>query len=329
LPPSVPHILPPARRPILPVVLVALAVLGVGGGVVYLLRKPDTPLAPGGLIRPTFLQPAELGGLAFLPPASNVVFGVQPGPVLDHAKRTNQDPVALLTKAGVPTTALAALGQGGVSLDAIDHAAGGVFVPDSDLTTPRLVVSLHLRQPVPDEGKFLDALKARRPATGDPPHYAAEFAGLPVKLAKAADTVWLIGWSDRDVTPAGNGLPDRMRATLAAAFPPGVSSFALTDDADWARMKSVSLLMTAGGKADWLTGLAKVRAVAVGLNLADGPTVRVGAKGATPTARAELRDAFRRQPGTTGETGEWITLDTPADEADGLAELRRLFAPAK
>ncbi|HEX4611293.1 MAG TPA: hypothetical protein VH092_24080, partial [Urbifossiella sp.] len=153
--------------------------------------------------------------------------------------------------------------------------------------------------------------------------------GLPVKLklAKAADTVWLLGWADRDLAPAGSGLSERMRTSLAEAFTADTTACLLTDSADWAGKKSVSLLLTGLGKADWQPGLARVRAVAAGLTVKADPTLRVMARGAGPAARDQLREALRRQPGTTGETGDWVYLDVPADRAGGLAALRAVVAP--
>jgi hypothetical protein len=301
-----------------------------GIGAAYtLLREPGSAPAPPPLPAATVVAPAQLRGLSYLPADANVVFAVQTGPVIEHAKRTNQSPFELLTKAGVPASALAALGQGGVALTNIDHVAGGAVVPDADLTQLRLAVALVLNQPVPDEGKFLDALKAKRPAEGNPPHHVAEFAGLPLKLAKKSDTVWLLGWDQSDLTPVGNGLSERMRTAVAGTFAPDTAAWFVTDSADWAGKKSVSLLLTLGRKQDWQPGLAKVRAVAAGLTLTDTPTLRVMAKGATPAARDELRAAFARQAGTTGETGEWVFLDAPAEGAGGLAALRAVLAPPK
>jgi hypothetical protein len=307
-----------------------VAVLFGIGAAYSLLRKPDpTPAPPPPTPAASVVPPAQLHGLAYLPADANVAFAVQTGPILDYARRTNQNPVELLTKAGVPAAALAALGQGGVALPNIDHVAGGAAVPDADLTQLRLAVALVLNQPIPDEGKFLDALKAKRPAEGNPPHHGVEFAGLPLKLTKKSDTVWLLGWTEPDLTPAGNGLSDRMRTAATEAFAADTAAWLLTGDADWAAKQSVSLLLMLGKKQDWQPGLAKVRAVAAGLTFADEPTLRVMAKGATPAARDELRAAFARQTGTTGETGGWVFLDAPADRAGGLAALRAVLAPAK
>ena len=107
------------------------------------------------------------------------------------------------------------------------------------------------------------------------------------------------------------------------------AALAMTADTDWAGKPALNLLLGLGGRADWKAGLAKVRAVAAGLRVTEAPVLRVMAKGASPAARAELRDVFGRQTGTTGETGEWVFLDTPADRAGGFAALRTIFAPAK
>ncbi|QDU23360.1 hypothetical protein [Urbifossiella limnaea] len=318
---------PPPRSWNLPVALGLAILLGLGF-VYWVLNTPfpqpaDPPPPPPPIGTP--VPPALLRGLDYLPADANVVLAVQVSPVVEHAKRTGQSPFDVLTKAGVPAAALAALGQGGVALPNIDHVAAGANVPDADLSDLRLAVALVLRSPVPDEAKFLDALKAKRPATGSPPHYVAEFGALPLKLTKAADTVWLFGWSERDLTPGG--LSPRMRASLTEAIPADAAAWLLTDSADWANKKSVGLLLTLGGKADWQKGLAKVRAVAAGLTVTADPTVRLLAQPATPAARDDLAAAFRRRAGTTSETGEWLYLDAPADGAGGLGAVRDLLAP--
>ena len=102
---------PPPKRPVLPVVLV-LAVL-VGLVAVYLAwDRPGTD--PAAQVPPpppigTPVAPAQLRGLDYLPADANVVLAVQVSPVVEHAKRTGQNPFDVLTKAGVPAAALSAL----------------------------------------------------------------------------------------------------------------------------------------------------------------------------------------------------------------------------
>lgn len=319
LPISAPE--PPPRRFVLPVVLALAVLVGLVAAFWALSQRgptPEPPPPPPPIGTP--VPPAQLRGLDYLPADANVVLAAQVSPVVEHAKRTGQNPFDVLTKAGVPAAALAALGRGGVALPNIDHVAAGAAVPDADLTDLRLGVALVLRGPVPDEAKFLDALKAKRPAAGTPPHYLAEFGGFPLKLTKAADAVWLFGWAERDLTP--EGLSPRMRASLAEALPADAAAWLLTDSADWGGKKSVGLFLN-----DWRPGLAKVRAVAAGLTLKADPTLRVLARPASPAARDELTAAFRRQAGTTGETGDWVYLDAPAERAGGLAAVRDVLAP--
>jgi len=316
---------PPPRRYLLPTVLTLAVLVGLGAAFWALNQStppPADPLPPPPPIG-TPVTPAKLRGLDYLPADANVVFAVQVSPVIDHARKTGRDPFDVLTKAGVPAAALAALGKGGVELPNIDHVAAGATVPDAD-GDHRLGVALVLRSPVADEAKFLDALKAKRPATGTPPHYLADLGGVPLtlKLRKAADTVWLFGLIERDLTPAGGGLSERMRAALAEAVPPDAAAWALTDDADWPAKPLVSLFLK-----DWRPGLSKVRAVAAGLTLKADPTLRVLARPASPAAREELTAALRRQGGTTGETGDWLYYDAPADRVAGLGTFRDILAP--
>lgn len=283
---------------------------------------PPRPPAPPPSAAVT--APADLRGLAFLPSSANVVFAVQPGPIVDYAARTGQNAVELLTRAGVPAAVLGSLGQAGVSLDAIDHVAGGVFVPDADLGELRLGLALVLRQPLADEAKFLDALKAR-PTPGTPAKYAVEFGGLPLRLAKAADDVWLLGWADRDVTPTGTGLGVPMRAALGESLTPTPCAWLLTDTTDWAAKRSLALLLSFGAKGA-APNLSRVRAAAAWLDLNGNPTYRVMARAATPADRAALVEAFRAVPESrAGEIGDWAHLDTPADRPVGLAALRQLL----
>jgi hypothetical protein len=132
----------------------------------------------------------------------------------------------------------------------------------------------------------------------------------------------LFGLTESDLAPVGNGLNERMRASLTEALPADAAAWVLTDSADWSAKPIVSLLLN-----DWRPGLAKVRAVAAGLTVTADPTLRVLARPANPAARDELTAAFRRQSGTTGETGDWVYLDAPADRAAGLATLREILAP--
>lgn len=314
----------PPKRPVLPIVLALAVCVGLAAAYLALNRTepapaPPPPPPPIG----TPVSPAKLRGLDYLPTDANVVLAVQVSPVVEHAKRTGTNPFDVLTKAGVPAATLAALGKGGVQLPNIDHVAAGATIPDAKGDF-RLGVALVLRSPVPDEAKFLDAMKAKRPATGTPPHYLAEFGGLPValRLTKAADTVWLFGLIERDLTPGG--LPERMRTSLTDAVPPDAAAWLLTDDADWAAKPVVSQFLT-----EWRPGLAKVRAVAAGLTLKGDPTLRVLARPAIPAAHEELTAAFRRQGGATGETGGWVYLDAPADRAGGLAAVREILTSLK
>ncbi len=319
----------PPRGPNWPVwVGVLVLVVGVIGGLIALRSFRDSPTpAPQPTAGTPVAPPAHLAGLKYLPPESNVVFAVQPAAIFRHATKVAGNPTEEMAKVGIPQSVLAALGQGGVPLDAIDHVAGGAVIPGAgDL---RLGVALVLRQPLHDEAKFLDALKAHRPAAGTPPHYKVEFGVIPLKLVKLSDTTWLFGWTDRDLTPEGSGLSTAMRDQLAQTVPPDSAACLLTDSADWSSKAAVNTLLLFSGKAEWQPGLAKVRAAAAGLTLTDPPTLRMMVKGATPAARDELRDAFKRQSGTTGETGDWVYLDAPAERTGGLVALRAVLAPPK
>jgi hypothetical protein len=299
----------PARRSFIPTIAVILLLVGLIVYLLPLLQKTRTD-RPKPVSADDVTPPAELRGLAHLPVASNLVFAVQFAPLRDHAA----------LKLPLPAT----LDESVLPRDHIDHLAGGVFLPDSDLGEFKLTVALVLRRPVPDEAKFLAALKAKR--QGKDTHYTAELGKLPVKLAKSSDTLWLFGWSDADLAPAG-GLSDRMRGTLRETFDPDTAAWLLTDTADWSSKPTVGLLLSLGGAAEWKAGLARVRAVAVGVRLAAKPILNLMVKPATPAARDQLRDAFRTQPGTVRETGDWLHHASVTDRGDLFDALRSVFAP--
>lgn len=287
-------------------VLIALAMAGI-----YLLSQRKIHINQQ-RVRPVdgITAPAELKGLAYLPSESNLIFAVQFAPLRDRA----------VLKLPLPAT----LDESVLPRDHIDHIAGGVFLPDSDLGELKLTVALALRRPVPDEAKFLASLKAKRQAKDT--HYTAELGKLPVKLAKSSDTLWLFGWSDADLAPTG-GLSDRMRGTLHDTFDPDTAAWLLTDTADWSAKPTVGLLLSLGGAAEWKPGLARVRAVAAGVRVAAKPILCLMVKPATPAARDQLRDAFRTQPGTVRESGDWLHHASVTDRGDVFDALRSILAP--
>src|SRR5437899_3226656 len=97
-------------------------------------RHRTTPPEP---LAAAVIAPLQLRGLSYLPSNSNVIFAVQPGPLLAYAERTHQEPADVLSKGKVPGSVLTTLARAGIPLQEIDHVAGGVHVPDADLSQLR------------------------------------------------------------------------------------------------------------------------------------------------------------------------------------------------
>lgn len=331
-PPPVAAALPPpeparTKAPWL-VPLLALALV-VGGVAVWMLRDRSPAPVPAGdpPLDAAAVPPLSLRGLGYLPPGANVAFAVRPGPVLDYSARTGQDPVEMLTRAGIPASALGSLARAGITLQGVDHLAGGLVVPDADGGDLRFAVALVLRRPVADEDAFLKALKARR--TG-PDRYEVEAGGAPLRLARASATDWVFGWAERDADPAGGReLPAGLREAVAEKVAPDAAAWVATDGGRWADKPAVKLAVGVAGKKEWLPVLAGGRAAVAGLSLGESPRLRLHARTADADTGERLRAYFRaKAPGEVGGAGEWATLDAPFDPAAGLGPFRKLLDDA-
>ncbi|MBX9583404.1 MAG: zinc-ribbon domain-containing protein [Gemmataceae bacterium] len=317
--------LPARRAALFAAALVLVLAAGLG---VYLSR--GRPPTPDGDPPPdaAAVPPLSLRGLGYLPPGTNVAFAVRPGPVLEYAARTGKDPVDILTRAGVPADTLGALGKAGVTLGQIDHVAGGVAVPDAGGGELRFAVVVVLRRPPADEDEFLKALKARRTGPGRDARYAAEFAGLPLALARASATDWVFALADRDAEAAGGReLAPGLREAIAEKVSADAAAWVATDSARWADKPAVRVAV-----GRWLPILGKGRAAVAGLSLGESPRVRLAVRAADADAAARLRADFRSRAtgeGTSaGGDGEWASFDAPFDPAVGVGPLRRLLDDA-
>lgn len=311
---------------------IGLGVYAYNGGFRPRGSPPGSDSGPSALATP----PSQLSGLGFLPANCNVVFALQPGPILVYADRTHQDPSDLLSKVGVPVSVLATLDRIGVPLAQVDHIAGGVYVPDADLTELRVALALVLRGPLADESKFLKQLKARRTAAGGKTHYDVELSGLPCELVKASPTVWVAGLSDQDLKSVESGgkaqLSANLRETLDQQLPPDAAAWIATDSVRWADKKSVQFAVEQFGKKEWLDVLKKGQAVVAGMTFADPPRSRLFVRCVDTASGEKLRAYFRAK--ATGEgvrqggAGEWAMLDIPGDPQGSVAILKSFVEDA-
>ena len=327
---SIPRPTPPTKPNVARLVALVLLIVGVGSIVVYFTAGARRP-SPEPTVSPAAtVSPLEFAGLAYLPPDANIVLAVRPGPVLAYAERTGQDPLAVLARAGIPASALATLDRLGVPLPVIDHLAAGIRVPEADLADLRVAVALVLRQPLADEERFLSQTKARRSTKDGKTRYEAEFNGIPLKLAKASGTVWVFGWSDRDLDPAETGgktqLSAGLRETIGEQVPTNAAGWVATDTARWADKPLVKFAISQFGKRDWLPVLEKGRAAAVGLTFDDPPRLRLFIRCGDTDTGEKLRAYFQTKASGNGThlggTGDWATLDTPVASGGSLSMLK-------
>ena len=144
-------------------VAIGMGLIGLVAGVVVYYRsgiiqpKPQVETPP-----PTAAIPADqLVGLGYLSDDTNITFAVQPGPILAYAERMKKDPRELLIQAGIPAKVYDSFTSLGLTLQQIDHIAGGTSFGDIAFTL-RLTLVLVLRGPFSDEDEFLHKLKARK-----------------------------------------------------------------------------------------------------------------------------------------------------------------------
>ena len=299
--------------------------------------KPDGVKSPP--TRATW-PPQAVAGLRYLPGDSQLVFAVQPSPLLQYAERTNQDPNEVTADGGLPKPVVDWLSDAGIALDMIDHVAVGVKFDG----IPPFAVLLALREPLADEGRFLQGMQARR----DPDKNTYRVSGrqllVPVDMVKVDDTKYLFA-SDVSLLAAAKkpaegighfskDLQDSIRKLSPASF-----VWLATDDADWTnsegtRGKSLSLLATVGLREGdrWKRFDPKLRATAIGLSLETELTVRVSARYLDAATAAvhekDWKGVVTANKGETTVTGTWATATVPLTPTEACGKvLKRIFTP--
>jgi hypothetical protein len=326
--------------------LVAAAVALVAAVAVFVLnRGSKEPQFDPGPQRPAHLAtpPTELRGLAYLPADTNIVFAAQPGPFVAYAKRTGQDAGELVAKAGVPRLILDIANDLGLSLDQIDHIAGGTHIADGETFDPRLTLTLVLREPVANEEEFLRRLKARR-QSGGRDRFDASLSRVPVAVARVSPTVWVFGLGlgsdparnleavDRGYEVGGKQLPQALAETMASRVPADAAAWLATNDERWAAKGGVKLVVGEVLKRpEWLAVLARGRAGMAALSLGDEPRLKLYVKTADDATGQRARDFFKTldPKATTSGAGADAQYDAPIDPATAYATLQQLFSAAK
>lgn len=288
---------------------------------------PDVTLAA--------IPPLDLIGLGFLPADSDIVFALQPGPVLAHATRLKQEPRELLAKAGLPPQVLNALAHVGIPLEQIDHLTGAVNADGL-----RLTLVLILRRS-PDEERFLKQLRATRSSDAKE-RYSVELGGAPFTLARVSPTVWVFGFDAKQdleaVEKGGHGLGGRDftpgLTEMVSRVPPDAAVWIATDADRWAEKPLVKMVIAEIlKKPEWLPLLARGRALAASLSLNDPPRLRLFVTAADDSTGDGLRAFFLARAAATdgataGGAGELAFFETPIDPSGAFAALREMLNEA-
>lgn len=316
----------------------ALIVLTVGLLVYFnrdrLRGRPTPGPEAAGTVKPA----TQLAGIGYLPADTNIAFAVQAGPVLAHAERTRQDPRGLLVRAGVPNQLFEALARLDLTLEQIDHLAGGTSLGDGPFEF-RFTLVLVLRGALPDEDQFLQKLKARKHAGGKP-RYDVELGGLPLTLARVSETVWVFGFDgkkdlqavERDgFGPGGQQFTPSLTGMLVEQVPPAAAAWIATADERWAEKPATKIAAQFLDKKEWLSVLPQGRAGMLALSFNDAPRVRLHVKTTDEATGQQVRDYFKRKVSDKmqlGGEGDTAFFEMPLSEGNALVTLQRFIADA-
>lgn len=343
--PAVAPVVPPSARPSAPPVrgwsiwkvgafALALGLIGFAVGLFAYNRtpKPNSEPQPDAPTAIAVASPAQLAGLGYLPAECNLVFAVQPGPLLEYAARTRQEPRELLARSGLPPQILTALDGIGLPLTQIDHLTGGLFLP-SGPEEFRVALALVLKQPLADEDTFLARLKAK-PVPGAKTRFAVQPDGVPVglTLARVSPTVWVFGLNAKDLTavdrggfgPGGTqfrGSADEGLRKMLASVPPTSAVWVVADDEhEWPDKPLLKLVGQSPDAKKWLAAVKGGRGGVFALSFGEAPRMRLFVRTAETQTAERVRAYFGAraaevESATAGGGGTFALFDAPLDGA--------------
>lgn len=336
-------VLPPAPSGLKPVLLLgatlfAVVALGIGIWLAGFLKKADPappvekPPTPGAT-----WPPQTLKGLQYLPSDAKVVFAIQPGPMLQYAERTKQDANKVLADGGMPKAVFDWLTEAGIGPDQIDHVAVGV---KAEGLVPPFAILLALREPLADEAKFLERLKARR--NPDKKLYTLHIAALiaDVSMVRVDATKYLFALREENLATATKPHEEGIRhfrpelQESIRKLSPSAFLWLATDAEDWKGNKTVEFLATVGMKQEerWKRFDPKLRATAISLSLEGDLMVRAAVRYIdAPTAAERVKDWTELVTASKGQAaaeGPWATATVPLNPTEATGKmLKRVYTP--
>lgn len=313
---------PPPRTSGMVFISLGLTAVIVAGFALWFLFSPKKPVyPPPPPPPPATTPPRAMGGLKYVPKDSQIVVAVQPAALDQYAKNKGRSAEELLVEFGVPEDLLKQLRDAGLPSSAIQSLLIAVNVDDL-----RLTLVLTLREPLKDEAKFRDKLKAqgRDPTTVD-------LGGFPLVMAEPNDKTFVFALNEKGLATAKTptaGFDDLRPAVRESVDKLSLSSIAwvATDDKDWAKLPQFKLLGDKG-PTDLLKKLNGVRAVATGVSLEPDLYLRLSVRVNDSTVARDTADALREKlnelnPYVT-PSGEWADVSLPIDPpSDALPKLK-------
>jgi hypothetical protein len=326
-------------------VALGLGLLGlVAGVVVHYIHggfQPRRELEPETSQQAVAKPAAELIGLSYLPADTNIAFAIQPGPIVAYAERLNRNPRELLIQAGIPANVFDELTKLGLTLQQIDHIAGGTsFKDDAISVTFRLTLVLVLRKPFADEDEFLHKLRRREAAKS---RYKVDVPGIPLTmlLFRVSPTIWVFGLDDKDFEAVDRGgygiggkqLPTGLFESIVERLPPNAAAWIATNEDRWAEKKEIRLLNEFLKKNEWMAVLAKGRSALVALSFDDPPRMRLFIKAADEKIGEQLRTYFKKLAANDdkvrqGGGGDLAFYDAPIEPVNLFATISRFLSDA-
>jgi hypothetical protein len=283
----------------------------------------------------TATPPAKLSGLGYLPAECNVVFAVQPGPLLDYAARAKREPRELIPQLNIPAQLFGTFETAGITLPMIDHIAVGLFLP-SGKEDVRAALVLVLKQPLENEEAFLHKGLKAQPAPKHKDRYAVTLEKIPLltEVARVSPTVWVFGLSPGDFVaverdgfgPGGTqfrGSESEGLRKMIAAVPATAGVWVVADDdSDWGEKPLAKLVGGQSAEAKkWVSVARGGRGGMLALSFGEQPQIKALVRTTDATAAERVSKYFQaraaEKPGAKAGPSEGPTaqFEGPFDPA--------------
>ena len=291
--------------------LISVLILLVGG---ILWLFPGDKGEQLGIIDPPPSQvttpPTAIPGLKQLPGDVAIVAAIQPARLTAF---TNNSP----TLPGVADhwqtkSFLAKIAELGINLEQVNSLVIAASLSDESII-PDLFVVLDLAQPLADEERFFESLKANQfTSRSGNSYYKTLLWNFPMTMDKVSETRYNFATRIEDLatTPRTDltHLSQGVRASLEQLSPASVA-WVVTDYRDWQEQPSVKALRRLQNDDELFREWNNIRALALSLSFEPEPTATIAVRGfdANAAKRFEqmLVEKLLEQKPTIRQEGEW------------------------